>query len=260
MDGESQAVAEIERRARTLYGAAASRDVSGVLHVLSAVETADGRLHVIKIGPHAPRSATDFFVLNYWRAHADAILTTAAVVRAEPALSHELQGPHASELAAFRKLRLNKLEAPVCAILTRTGDIPLAHGLWNDRVQYRVLTSPERQNELQSQLVSRAKVVGLPQLGVMQAVEWLRLQGATNILIEAGPSTANALYAEVSGVDHVMISRFEGLFDPAAVGGALVEPPRLFTGRSRVACSERTEESGPWRFERWDKTTSREQA
>jgi riboflavin biosynthesis pyrimidine reductase len=256
MNTEERAVAEIERRARTLYGSAATRPVSGVLHVLSALETADGRLHVIKIGPQAPKSSTDFFVLNYWRAHADAILTTAAIVRAEPALSHELRGPYANELAAFRKLRLKKLEAPVCAILTRTGDLPLAHEIWKDRLQYRVLTAPERAAEIQGQLASRAAVVGLPDLGVTQAIAWLREQGATNILIEAGPSTANALYGATPGVDHVLISRFEGLFDPVAVGGALVEPSRLFTGRSRIACSERTEESGPWRFERWDLTGS----
>jgi riboflavin biosynthesis pyrimidine reductase len=256
MDDEARAVAEIERRARTLYGSAATRTVSGVLHCLSAVETADGRLHVIKIGPYAPKSSTDFFVLNYWRAHADAIVTTAAIVRAEPALSHELQGPQASELATFRKLRLNKLEGPLCAILTRTGDVPLAHDLWNDKLPYRVLTSPERASTMQAELASRAEVVGLPDLDVTSAVAWLREQGATNILIEAGPSTANALYGSMPGVDHLLISRFQGLFDPAAVGGALVEPAHLFSGRSRVACSERTEESGPWRFERWDVTGS----
>lgn len=223
---------------------------------MSAVETADNRLHVIRIGPHAPKSSTDFFVLNFWRAHADAIVTTAAIVRAEPALSHELQGPQAPELAAYRKQRLKKTESLLCAILTRSGDLPLEHELWNDRVQYRVLTAPERATEIQSQLDSRATVVGLPDLGAATAVAWLRAQGAKHILMEAGPSTANALYATTPGVDHLMLSRFEGSFVPAAVGGELVESPRLFAGLSRVASSERTEESGPWRFERWDATSA----
>jgi riboflavin biosynthesis pyrimidine reductase len=256
MDEESRAVAEIERRARTLYGSAATRDVAGVLHVLSAVETSDGRLHVIRIGPNAPKSSTDFFVLNFWRAHADAIVTTAAIVRAEPALSHELQGPQATELAAYRKQRLKKPETILCAILTRTGDLPLEHQLWNDRVEYRVLTAPERATDLQSHVGSRATVFGVPDLGAASAVAWLRAQGAKHILIEAGPSTANALYETTPGVDHLLLSRFEGSFVPAAVGGELVESPRLFAGLSRVASSERTEESGPWRFERWDKTST----
>jgi riboflavin biosynthesis pyrimidine reductase len=256
MDDEARAIGEIERRARSLYGSAAARKVSGVLHVLSAVETADGRLHVIKIGPHAPKSTTDFFVLNYWRAHADAILTTAAIVRAEPALRHSLQGPCAAELGVFRRSRLGRTETPLCAILTRTGNLPLEHDLWQDGLHYRVLTAPERAQELQSQLGKRAVVVGLPELGAASAVTWLRAQGAERILIEAGPSTANGLYATTPGADHLLVSRYEGLVDPAAVGGELVEPSRLFAGLSRVACSERTEESGPWRFERWDANAS----
>lgn len=256
MDDEARGVAEIEKRARALYGAAATRPVSGVLHVLSAVETADGRLHVIKIGPHAPKSSCDFFVLNYWRAHADAILTSAEVVRAEPGLRHDLQGPHASELAAYRKLRLQKAEAPIVAILTRTGDLPLAHEMWNDAVRYCVLTGPEREATLQSDLGARARVVGLPDLNAVTAVAWLRGEGARDILIESGPSTANALYGAVPGVEHLLLSHFEGMYDPAAVGGELVPPVQMFTGRTRVACAERTEESGPWRFERWDPTGS----
>jgi riboflavin biosynthesis pyrimidine reductase len=253
MNDESRAVADVERRARTLYGVAAGREVSGVIHVLSAVETG-GRLHVIKIGPKAPKSSTDFFVLNFWRAHADAILTTAAIARAEPGLSHALQGPQANELATYRRVRLQKLDPPLCAILTRSGDVPAAHPMWNDKVDYRVLTSPERSAELQASLGGRATVVGIADLGARQAVEWLRAQGARRILIEAGPSTANALYDATPGVDHLLVSRYEGIFDPDAVGGALPETSRLFAGRSRVACSERTEESGPWRFERWDST------
>jgi riboflavin biosynthesis pyrimidine reductase len=151
---------------------------------------------------------------------------------------------------------LKKTEPILCAILTRSGDLPLDHQLWNDRVQYRVLTAPERTTEVQSQVGSRATVVGVPDLGAASAVAWLRAQGAKHILIEAGPSTANALYASTPGVDHLLLSRFEGAFVPAAVGGELVESPRLFAGLSRVACSERTEESGPWRFERWDTTAA----
>jgi riboflavin biosynthesis pyrimidine reductase len=253
MNDESRAVSDIERRARTLYGSAAAREVSGVIHVLSAVET-DGRLHVIKIGPKAPKSSTDFFVLNFWRAHADAILTTAAIARAEPGLSHALQGPQANELAAYRRLRLQKLDRPLCAILTRSGDVPAGHPMWNDDIDYRVLTSPERAPEVQASLGGRAAVVGLADLGARRAVDWLRAQGARQIMIEAGPSTANALYDATPGVDHLLVSRYEGMFDPEAVGGALVETSRLSAGLSRVACSERTEESGPWRFERWDTT------
>lgn len=255
MNDESRAVSEIERRAKSLYGAAATREISGVFHVFSALEC-ERRLHVIKIGPRAPKSSTDLFVLNFWRAHADAILTTAAVIRAEPALTHALSGPHALELATYRRVRLKKLESPLCAILTRSGELPAAHPVWGDGLAYHVLAPPERTSELEAQLDGRAKIVGVPDLDALRAVHWLRDRGAQRILIEAGPSTANALYDPPGTVHHVLVSRYEGMFDPAAVGGALVEPSRLFAGVSRVACSERTEESGPWRFERWDTTSA----
>jgi riboflavin biosynthesis pyrimidine reductase len=255
MNDESRAVSEIERRAKSLYGAAATRDVSGVVHVFSAVES-ESRLHVIKIGPRAPKSSTDFFVLNFWRAQVDAILTTAAVIRAEPALTHALQGPQALDLATYRRVRLKKPEAPLCAVLTRSGDLPFAHPVWDDGLDYHVLAPPDRTGELSAQLGGRAKVVGLEDLGAPQAVSWLRARGAQQILIEAGPSTASALYDEPGKVNHLLVSRYEGMFDPEAVGGALPPTDRLFTGLSRVASSERTEESGPWRFERWDTTSA----
>lgn len=255
MNDESRAVSEIERRAKSLYGAATTREISGVFHVFSAVEN-DGRLHVIKIGARAPKSSTDFFVLNFWRAHADAIVTTAAVIRAEPELTHALSGPQAAELATYRRVRLKKLDAPLCAVLTRSGELPAEHPVWSDGLEYHVLAPPERTNELETQLEGRAKIVGLPNLDALHAVRWLRDRGAQQILIEAGPSTANALYDQPGTVHHVLVSHYEGMFDPEAVGGGLVESARLFAGLSRIACSERTEESGPWRFERWDTTSA----
>jgi hypothetical protein len=162
MDEESRAVAEIERRARTLDGSAATRDVSGVLHVMSAVETADSRLHVIRIGPHAPKSSTDFFVRNFRRAHADAIVTTAD--------RHDCRD---------RALRARvEPRAP--------------HELWNDRVQYRVLTAPESATEMQSRLGSRATVVGLPDLGAAILVRGLDLQngGRSPMAHPSSPTSA----------------------------------------------------------------------
>lgn len=255
MNDDSRAVADIESKLESLYGAAAKRDVKGVLHVVSAVDV-DGRLHVIKIGPHSPKSSTDFFVLNAWRAHADAIVTTAAVVRAEPKLSHEIQGPQAAELAQYRARRLQKTEPPIVAILTRSGELPLDHEVWSDHARNHVLTVPDREAELQRELGGRAQVVGIAELDVIKAVAWLRDAGARAILIEAGPTTANGLYTATPGVDHLMLSRYEGAIDPAAIGGELVEPQRLFAGLSRVSRAERIEESGPWRFERWDAALS----
>ena len=243
----------IERRASELYGPNDTRNLEGVLHVVSAVEV-EGRLHVIKIGPRAPKSATDFFVLNFWRAHADAILTSAQVVRAEPKLSHELQGPDAEALERYRSHTLHKPDPPLCAILTRSGGLPLEHRIWTDHVENHVLTPADRAAELQAALGTRAEVIGLDPLDPKRAVQWLREQGARTIVIEAGPSTANQLYEPPAAVDHLLLSCCDITPDPVAVGGAL--SARLFDGLTRISSTARDEESGPWRFERYDRNQS----
>jgi len=245
------AVAEIDRLARALYGPQ-PREVRGVLHVVSAVAANDGRLHVIQIGPRAPQSDTDFFVLNYWRAHADAILTSAQVVRSEPKLSHELQSAHAAELELFRVHALKKTEPPLCAILTRSGSLPLEHRVWQDRTRNLVLTTPERADALRGSLGNRAEVAGVDALDPARAVAWLREQGAETILIETGPSTVATLY-EPMQVDHLMLSRCEGRVDRQAIGLALPEHDKMFAGMTRVASTLRDERSGSWRFERYDR-------
>ncbi|HKP61701.1 MAG TPA: dihydrofolate reductase family protein [Polyangiales bacterium] len=247
-------VAEIERLAAELYGPSAKLPVQGVLHVVSAFEHADGRLHVINIGPKSPKSSSDFFVLNFWRAHADAVLTTAAVVRAEPRLSHELQGEHAAALSTYREQRLSKRQPPLCAILSASGELPSHHRIWQDRLRNHVLTAPARAPALQTELGSRARVVGIDDLDPSRAIEWLYAQGATCVLIEAGPSTAGQLYRSARGVDHLMLSRCGAQVAPEAIGGALPNSTQLFSGLIRRCETERREESGPWWFSRWDRT------
>jgi riboflavin biosynthesis pyrimidine reductase len=247
------AVAAIERLAGAVYGAQPTRKIRGVVHVVSAVQTSDSRLHVIRIGPRAPKSETDFFVLNFWRAHADAILTSAQVVRAEPELSHALQGSHATELELYRTHALGKTQPILCAFLTRSGNLPLEHPVWQDCTRNRVLTTPDRAAGLRAALGERAEIAGIEALDPSRAVRWLREQGAETILIEAGPSVANQFY-EPPQVDHLLLSRCEGKVDPEAIGPALPENAKLFAGMTRVSSIIREELSGSWRFERYDRT------
>jgi len=252
----TDALKEVERLARDLYGQAAFEPVRGVLHVVSALETGDKRLHVIKIGPSAPKSETDWFVLNFWRAHCDAILSTAAIVRAEPALSHALQGEHAAGLSLYRQQVLGKQLPPLCAILSHDGSIPSAHPVWDDPLRNYVLTTPTRAGALQRQLGGRVPVVGIADLDPRRALAWLRVQGARVVLIEAGPMTAARFYDDPPAVDHLLLSRCEAPVALAAVGGALPEPTRLFAGLRCATSSARDEASGRWRFERWDRAPS----
>ncbi|MEY4579952.1 MAG: hypothetical protein RL701_4655, partial [Pseudomonadota bacterium] len=141
---------EVQRLARELYGEPPT-ELHGVLHVVSAVRSGE-RWRVIKIGTQAPKSATDFFVLNFWRAHCDAIVTTAQVARAEPTLSHELQGPLALGLTAYRRQVLAKTQRPLCVVMTRGAGLAETHRMWSDDVDYLVLTAPGAVNELQGRL------------------------------------------------------------------------------------------------------------
>ena len=249
-------VAKVEHLAEELYGPSAKLPVRGVLHVVSAFEHVDSRLHVINIGPKAPKSASDFFVLNFWRAHADAVLTTAAVVRAEPKLSHELQGDHAAALSIYREQYLGRRDVPLCAILSASGELPSDHRIWQDRLRNHVLTAPGRVQALQAQLGTRASVVGIDALDPARAIDWLFAQGAQCVLIEAGPRTAGQLYGSHGGVDHLMLSRCGAQVAPEAIGRALPDSTQLFAGLTRRCETEHHEESGPWWFSRWDRSNA----
>jgi riboflavin biosynthesis pyrimidine reductase len=240
-------------QAERLFGPTVS-EFGGVSQVCATQRHADGRLHVLAIGPHAPRSELDFFGLNLARARTDAILTTAKILRSEPTLSHRLSGPHAEELAALR-LSLGKAEPVWCALLTRSGEFPLEHPVWDDGTRKLVMTLPEQAAALTAKLGSRADVVGLPALSARSALVWLG-EHVTSISVEAGPSTANALYDAPSLITELLLSQYLGApLAPAALGRALPEDARLFAGLRCVHQADVEEPSGPWRFQRWLRST-----
>lgn len=242
----------IEGELEALYGV---RELSpgGVVHVVSAVRCEDGLLHVIAIGPHAPRSSSDFFVLQLSRAVADAVITSAEVVRSEPGLSLDFEGAWASALGAYRREALGKTRALECLVLTRSGDLPRKHALWRDSAHKIVLT-----DERAAPRVAR----NFPELelwierepSARRAIELLCERGFARISLEAGPATVAPLYAGGSDgvVDELWLSIADrAQLDARAVGKALPPDPVLFTGLSCAADTQRDEESGPWRFQRW---------
>ena len=247
-------LSQVLRLLRLLYKDTLS-GLSGVLHCVSSVRVADepARRHVININEHAPRSATDSFVLNLARASADAIVTTAEVLRAEPQLSHELQGPLAQGLARYRRAVLGKLEPPCVAILTRSAQLPPEHRVFRDQNLNLVLTAPEHAPLLAAKL-ARAQVLGVPALDIHSAVSLLEQRGARTILIEAGPSTAGRLYDPPSRVQHLLLSQFDGALDARALGGALPPEAALFSGLACVSEHSVQEPSGPWRFQHWQRS------
>jgi riboflavin biosynthesis pyrimidine reductase len=238
--------AEVQREIAALYGGLPAP--AGVVHVVAAAREA-GRLRVLKIGPEAPKSDTDFFILQLARARADAVLTTARILREEPELSLDFAGPWAGALAGYRKgLGKRRLTA---LILTLGGDLPQEHPLWRDALERLVLTAPDKAGALRARLGERAEVLTSNEPSPRAALSLLAARGAQAISVEAGPSTAGTLYAPSSCIDELWLSIAELPLVSEQLGRALPEDATLFAGLRLASERGRTEQSGPWRFQRW---------
>jgi riboflavin biosynthesis pyrimidine reductase len=242
---------------QAIYGEVASAP-AGVIHTVSAVRRPLGQLHVIKIQTGAPHSDTDAFVLSFWRAHYDAIVTTGQILRAEPTLSYAQNGPLALGLTRYRREVLGKAGPMRCAIMTRSLQLSADHPVFQDAsgIELVVLTSPQNVAELREILRDRAEVVGLAQLDARAALDFLRRTGSQTIGVEAGPSVAGTLYGQPPAVEHLMLSICEALIEPNGVGGALPADSVFFEGLTLVSEVRRDEASGVWRFQRWQRAES----
>ncbi|MAG31593.1 MAG: hypothetical protein CL908_11965 [Deltaproteobacteria bacterium] len=262
----------VARRIASLYGEVDWRSATGVLHV--AAIAAEPRV-AIRMGPAAPRSSTDRFVLGFARARADAIVTTGAVLRAEPELVHRY-GDDPDSQAAFsvwRERELGRREAPSLVVFSGSGDFPLDHPAIRAARAGFVWTTPEGAARLGGSVgnlsleVDAAPGATAPDSFARLIEAARRRADSKTISIEAGPSAVAALYTggraapgppaagDSAGrphVDELLLSTYEGPLAIAAVG-----PP--FVSQAAVdACFRRPptgvtfeEASGPWRFERY---------
>lgn len=256
----------VDRIARALFG----EDVSspaGTLHVTAV----DAEHRVIAVGPHAPPSPLDFFVLHLARARADAIVVSGAVLRAEPELRYGLRGPGESErgLLAWRREVVGLTDAPRLLVLTR-GALSLDHPALLGWARPQVYTTPEGGARLAGRGVP---VHATSEPSLRGALQHLEGEGARSIAIEAGPSATAPLYtaqlnsapldtarlnpalpctAPPTPVRELWLSVFEGELDPRGRVGRLPSPAALAAaGLTRRSAAGVSQPSGPWRFERW---------
>ena len=82
----------------------------------------DGEMVVLEINQSTPRSAHDRFALDLARARADVIVTTGAILRAEPRLAYELASDRAE--AAVRELRRLGVDKARIEVLPATEPDP----------------------------------------------------------------------------------------------------------------------------------------
>ncbi|MBK7949041.1 MAG: hypothetical protein IPK00_09910 [Deltaproteobacteria bacterium] len=251
---------------------------SGIVHV--AAIGAHPRC-ALAIGPAAPASRTDRFVLGFARARADAIVTTSAILRAEPELVQRASDDPEEE-AAWQRWRsgvLGRRDAPECVVVSQSGQVPLDHPALRGPGRATVVTTVDGRARLAFAARSvEVVVVGDPVVEGVQggggmagpehllsrAIGWLqRRRGAGTVVLEAGPRSTVGLYGQGAGdpelarIDELLLSVFDGGSFEAVAGPALPEPEALacyFGGdpkRAPRSRCRRTEASGPWDFERY---------
>lgn len=249
--------AAVTERVRRLYGDETLRDPAGVLHVAAVGREPDGELVVLKINQNTPRSPNDRFALDLARARADVIVTTGAILRAEPGLRYELASDRADALHAWRMDQLGRPQPPLVVVLTGREDIDLDHPSLHGWAQPWIFTTVDAAKSLHGRLPQHVGLAGVPSPDVGSLIDWARRRfDARSITIEAGPSTTKPLYRDGPGlVDELMLSVFEGSVPDPVRGGSFVSQETLdkqFDRRNEGSPIE--EASGPWRFIRLART------
>jgi riboflavin biosynthesis pyrimidine reductase len=184
------------------------------------------------------------------RARADAIITTGRNLRVEPAFTHDLHGAAAPGLSAWRRERLGKHRPPILLVLTSGRDLPLDHPALRASATPLVFTSHDGAAALPDTPLA---IVSVAAPDLRAAVAHLRACGCRTILIEAGPSTASALYQAPVLVDELLLSVFHGPALPAhARAGDLVTLVHVRACLPHASAGfDVAEASGPWRFRRF---------
>lgn len=246
----ASAVAE---RVRRLYGDDDLSDPAGVVHVAAVGREPDGEMVVLEINQATPRSRHDRFALDLARARADVIVTTGAILRAEPRLAYELESDRADALHAWRMDQLGRPTPPLVVVLTGREDIDLDHPTLHGWAQPWIFTNAENAKALHGRLPGHVGLVGeqTPSLGSL--IDWARRRfDARTITVEAGPTTTRPLYEDQPGlVDELMLSVFEGKIPTAARGEPFVSAQTLERCFAQRREGEPVlEDSGPWRFVR----------
>lgn len=246
---------DVVRRLVSLLGSDPGPD-EGVVHVTAAWRNGSSNLVVLKIGGATPRSYSDTFLLAAGRARADAVLTTGAILRAEPRTTLELPGPPATvrALAVWRRDVLARPRPPVGLVLTSSRALDFGHPFFDGPGRRVVFTDQTEATRLRRVAPRHVRVVGDPAPGPRTAISYLRqVEGARTVLVEAGPSAARELYLPSPAIDELVLSIWEG--DSLSEGLAGGELPSidclaaLFARHSPPVSVD--EASGRWTFQRF---------
>lgn len=241
---------DVERAALALFGDPL-RERPALSQVAAVWSPGDGTNRVMKIDARSPQSATDVFVLNLARARADAILTTGAILRAEPSLQFDLTGPGSTALMRWR-IDVHRLLPPSALVLTSGRDLDPTHPALGGPAHVVLYVPQEVADDVRQSLKSFkwTKVHGVERTDAVDALAWLRAtRDAKSISIEAGPRTALPLYEH--GVDQLLLSRYTGALDDDQVAGDFLDDAAL--ERFMTRASTTPVDADGWIFERWER-------
>lgn len=259
---------EIDAELEELFGVVDWSEAKGVLQV-AALEASSDR--VLIPGPEAPPSATDRFLLGFARARADAVVTSGAILRAEPDLIHDYAETASGQagFATWRRDRLGRAETPLLLVLSASGRFPVDHPALARARRVVVWTTAAGRERLLPFLAEadargvfreasavEIRVGSGEGVGVRAAIDWLQRERAAAVIsIEAGPSVAQEVYTDAfPRCDELLLSRFQAQGQGGKtwpLGPSFVSRDRIEALLSRVSCAERLETSGIWRFERY---------
>lgn len=235
---ECRNAADVDALARTMFGSVLP--FRGVSHVTATWEKPGDGLWVMAIGDDTPKSEHDFFMLNLARARADAILVTGKVLRDEPSLRYELQGPGQlpDALAEWRSTYAGRSQPPMLIVLTSGRGLDPSHpalsGNWARPVLYTSNDAAIREID--------ARVVRSASPDARSAIRWAQSEGAAIVSLEAGPSTVLPLYDEPSVVDELLLGvyRAPSISQSLAVAKLWDEDESFGMGTGRYEASDWT--------------------
>ncbi|MFN3199370.1 MAG: hypothetical protein ACE366_13285 [Bradymonadia bacterium] len=242
---------EVDALVAALYGGPLELDLPSVIHVAAMWQSPAGSLQVIRITEESPRSPWDAFALNLARARAGVILTTGAILRAEPEVRYTLQGPGLlpEGLRLWRHARMGP-GAPTLAVLTSGHALDFHHPAFHTGQRVQLHVPSEVITALKTRAPSSVEIVGHAELTARGVVQLLAAQPQV-VVVEAGPSTTTALYDTPALVNELMLSTYLHPDLPKTLrGGHWTRDPTFFFKR-RAGESAMFAPEGRWRFGRY---------
>ncbi|MDH3653339.1 MAG: hypothetical protein OEN21_03645 [Myxococcales bacterium] len=245
--------ASVDRAARALFGSPLDTRPA-VSQSYVAWRAAEGApLTSILINEHSPKSDLDSLALHISRARADAIVITGKILRDEPRLSFDPRAdPRWGEaLLNWRERRWALFEPPWLLILTNQGELDFDHPVFHGWARPVIFTND--QAAARRLAAAPCPVVADAAPDIRRAIRHLQVsRGCECVSIEAGPSTARALYERPIAIKELLLSVYlEPSLDEHAQGAPLIKLSEVRAMFRSETSTVHREDGTHWSFHRF---------